>query len=279
MRKLPKIFMISAIVFTFCAASIGAQVYTGEVSVGDVSASPGDQAAVPVYLSNNNIELMSLTVPLEYSSGLLEVDSVSFAGTLLKPTMSPLVNIDNDARFVRFTYYPGTDKITESEGLLATIYFKIDPSAIEQTVTIDSVYEVKQYEDLGLELWTRVEVADSTGFALYFPDFYQGSVTILPPADVDDEFFGVPKTLELKQNFPNPFNPVTTIAYSVPERSHVRLKVYNILGQEVATLVDRMQNAGEHQVAWEASNQASGVYFYRLSFQNKVLTKKMALLK
>ncbi|MDZ7764160.1 MAG: T9SS type A sorting domain-containing protein [Melioribacteraceae bacterium] len=84
---------------------------------------------------------------------------------------------------------------------------------------------------------------------------------------------------ELSQNYPNPFNPSTTINYSVPTSGLVTLKVYNILGQEVKTLVNTVQNAGFHNVSFDASTLSSGVYIYRLSSGNFVNTKKMILLK
>ncbi len=84
---------------------------------------------------------------------------------------------------------------------------------------------------------------------------------------------------ELSQNYPNPFNPSTTIRYSVPTNGLVTLKVFNILGQEVKTLVNTVQNAGFHQISFDASQLASGVYIYRLSSGNFVNTKKMLLLK
>lgn len=80
-------------------------------------------------------------------------------------------------------------------------------------------------------------------------------------------------------NYPNPFNPTTTISFSLPEASYVSLKVYNSLGQEVATLLDERRDAGTHRVTWDAGSCASGVYFYRLTTRDFTDTRKMLLMK
>ncbi len=89
----------------------------------------------------------------------------------------------------------------------------------------------------------------------------------------------LPKMYSLEQNYPNPFNPATTIRYSVPNAGVVSLKVYNILGQEVATLVSQRQSAGTYTVTFQAGRYASGVYFYRLTAGSFNSVKKMLLLK
>lgn len=98
--------------------------------------------------------------------------------------------------------------------------------------------------------------------------------------EIDTDLETVPNEYKLLQNYPNPFNPSTTIKFSVPRSSDVTLRVYNILGQAVATLINNQTlQAGEHSVNWNASNLASGVYFYELKAGQNVLIKKMLLLK
>ena len=97
----------------------------------------------------------------------------------------------------------------------------------------------------------------------------------------------IPTKFALSQNYPNPFNPRTTIKYSIPEEvisqkskvKNVILKVYDILGREVAVLVNEVQKPGYYEVEWDASNQPSGVYFYRITTGNYAATKKMILIK
>jgi hypothetical protein len=90
---------------------------------------------------------------------------------------------------------------------------------------------------------------------------------------------GKPKQYALLQNYPNPFNPTTTISYQLPVASQVSLKVYDVLGREVMTLVNGKQEAGVYNLSLNASNLSSGVYFYRLQSGNFVQTKKMMLVK
>lgn len=86
-------------------------------------------------------------------------------------------------------------------------------------------------------------------------------------------------SFRLLQNYPNPFNPSTVLSYKLPISSLVTIKVYDVLGREVQTLVDERQNAGNHSVTFSASNLPSGVYFYRLQAGNYSATKKLLLLK
>jgi hypothetical protein len=100
-------------------------------------------------------------------------------------------------------------------------------------------------------------------------------MTLVGDVQVPDEF-------NLSQNYPNPFNPVTDIRYQIPDGRlpiQTTLKVYNVLGQEVCTLVNQMQEPGSYDVRWDASDMASGVYFYRLTAGEFTSTKRMVLMK
>ena len=113
---------------------------------------------------------------------------------------------------------------------------------------------------------------------------YVKSLTASAPGTVvsigtDPLGLSIPKGFILEQNYPNPFNPSTTISYHVAEEGHVVLKVFDTLGQEVATLVDLDQSQGIYEINWNASALASGTYLYRLEIGNEVVTKKALLLK
>ncbi|UCH64637.1 MAG: T9SS type A sorting domain-containing protein, partial [Ignavibacterium sp.] len=100
----------------------------------------------------------------------------------------------------------------------------------------------------------------------------------------DEENNLIPEELRLYQNFPNPFNPYTTIGFSVPSlgqyrNASVQLKVYDVLGNEIATLIDEEKSAGDYQVNFNARNISSGMYFYKLQAGNNSDIKKMILLR
>jgi hypothetical protein len=89
----------------------------------------------------------------------------------------------------------------------------------------------------------------------------------------------IPSGYSLAQNYPNPFNPTTTIGYQLGAAAHVRIEVVDILGRKVATLIDRIQVAGSHEVVWDASGAASGIYFYTIDAGSFAATRKMVLIK
>lgn len=107
-----------------------------------------------------------------------------------------------------------------------------------------------------------------------------GYITVKLPTAIDENLTKIPDTYKLAQNFPNPFNPVTTISYQLPEANFVELGVYNLLGKKVATLVSSYQQAGYHLATWNATGFSSGVYWYKL-VTNKGISKskKLILLK
>ncbi len=103
------------------------------------------------------------------------------------------------------------------------------------------------------------------------------SATALTGVVIDDG--GLPIATALLQNYPNPFNPSTTIGYRLAGQGHVTLKVYDIAGREVATLVDGVREAGGYEVVFEAKNLASGVYIYRLTAGTYAEARKLLLIR
>lgn len=103
--------------------------------------------------------------------------------------------------------------------------------------------------------------------------------TIVSIITSNEERESIPDSYILSQNYPNPFNPNTNISYSIPEQTFVELKVYNLVGVHVATLVEANKQPGNYTISWDASAFASGVYFYRLETPDFVSTKRMLLIK
>jgi hypothetical protein len=99
-------------------------------------------------------------------------------------------------------------------------------------------------------------------------------VTTAPSFDEE-----LPLRSSLHQNYPNPFNPLTTLQFTIADRQSTILSVYNLLGQEVTTLVNEVKSPGTYTVSWDATGQPSGVYFYRLTAGSLVATRKLVLSK
>jgi hypothetical protein len=89
----------------------------------------------------------------------------------------------------------------------------------------------------------------------------------------------ISRTYTLFQNYPNPFNPTTTISFSLPSKSFVTLKMFDVLGKEVASIVSEEMSQGSYSMQWNASNMPSGVYFYRLQAGSFTETRKLVLLR
>ncbi len=96
---------------------------------------------------------------------------------------------------------------------------------------------------------------------------------------VKEQNYNIPGQYKLEQNYPNPFNPSTIIRYEIPKEAKVSIKVYNALGKEVTTLINKIQNAGKYEVEWNAENFVSGIYFYTIKLNDFILTKKMVLIR
>ena len=150
-----------------------------------------------------------------------------------------------------------------------SIVYKID-GITDSTHQVAVDIEIDNYE-----WWVIAEDTDNKDLDRPSSEIFSLSVIV----GIDDEFAGLPEEFNLYQNYPNPFNPSTIIKYALPEASRVSLTMYNIRGREVALLINGNMPAGFHEVTWDASNFASGVYIYRLQAEDFVQTKKMVLLK
>jgi len=91
--------------------------------------------------------------------------------------------------------------------------------------------------------------------------------------------YAIPADFFINQNHPNPFNPITKIEYGLPEASYVQISIFDILGRQVAILIDNHQAPGYHKIIWNAGDLPSGIYFYRIQAEKFTETRKMLLLK
>ncbi|MDR3666796.1 MAG: T9SS type A sorting domain-containing protein [Ignavibacteriaceae bacterium] len=176
-------------------------------------------------------------------------------------------------------------------GAIDMFGFKDGSNVIMMSTVDATAYHCFKTTDLGTS-WTELVLpteASTTG--IQHMQFVNGSlgfaggiagvvIKYSTPTSVNPENNLIPADYKVSQNFPNPFNPSTVINYQLPQSSYVSLKVYNSLGQEVATLVNGFISAGTHDVQFNASNLSSGVYFYVIKAGDSFFqTKKMMLIK
>ena len=170
-------------------------------------------------------------------------------------------------------------------GFASDISFRTDTEGWAPLVTQQKLLYTS---DSGVN-WNIYDTPDSTSITkICFPDSLHGfgvgnngniiKYVYQEPSDVQPEP-GKNSSFYLAQNYPNPFNPSTTIKYSIPDDGFVKLAVYNMLGQEVATLVNTTQKEGIYEVNLNATGLANGVYFYRIETSNFIESKKLVLMK
>ena len=154
---------------------------------------------------------------------------------------------------------------TEGGGVLLSTNNGISWTTVNSGITFGAAVHAIVVADSNLYIGTEIGV------------WYRPLSDITSVHETFEEKF--PRAFLLSQNYPEPFNPSTTIEYQIPINTFVSLEVYDALGRKVRTLVNERQSAGTHSVTFSASNLSSGVYFYRLSAGNFVQTKKLMLIK
>ena len=175
------------------------------------------------------------------------------------------------------TWLPATDNIGVHHYLIyrdTTSGFTPNPSDSIAT-SLDTLY-IDLETEAGVTYYYRVSAADSAGNEGEYSEEAEATV----PAGISAiQPLKNPNSFGLMQNHPDPFNQLTEISYTVPRSAQVRLEVYNLLGQRVATLVNKRQSPGYKSIRWNAGSFTSGVYIYRLQAAGYTQTKKMVLLK
>lgn len=167
---------------------------------------------------------------------------------------------------------------------LANFYFTVPSWSISSSIQIDTVMRPVSSSIFLTTEYIAIRLENGLGGPYYQPHWF-GSLVVGGSTGIDESDLGnIPATFELAQNYPNPFNPATRIKFGLPSNSLVTLKVYNLLGQEIATLVDETVKAGTHETEWNGKDKngadvSSGIYFYKLTAGDFVETKKMMLVK
>jgi 1,4-alpha-glucan branching enzyme len=185
--------------------------------------------------------------------------------------ITPQANISVDSKKNRFVW-------TQADRA-STYRFQLSNSAVFEDVFIDSTNLIKQeLENISLpenaRLFWRVQAKNKAGSGGWSA-IQQIKTSIATSIETDN----MPKNYALDQNYPNPFNPSTTINYALPKSEKVTITVFNMIGQKVATLINKKQEAGFHSVNFEASNLASGMYIYRIKAGSFSQIKKLTLIK
>jgi len=286
MKKKLLIFTLT-VIMTLASMSF-AQTYTGEFSVDNVQVQPGEHFGVKVRIADNNMSFSGMFIPLSFTGNNITLDSVSFVGSIKLSVFNGLTNIDNINQTVTITYLSPynyslpLETISDAEGILAELFFTVSAASTAQTISIDFIDESEaiDYDGGTVYKMTKAQLSNDDGKGTVDPDVVSGGIDVqIRTAVIDGDESMIPTSFALAQNYPNPFNPSTTIEFSLPSASEVKLEIFNVLGQNVATLADGTLSAGNHQFEFDASNQPSGIYFYRLIHQNGSDTKKMVLVK
>ncbi|MBI4546389.1 MAG: T9SS type A sorting domain-containing protein [Ignavibacteriae bacterium] len=187
----------------------------------------------------------------------------------------------NRINFTARHWKPGLDSVVEVDGIPHAHKFTRGSHIRIEVTNIDKTNRI-MYGEYPFVVPLFAEASATMYFGASYPSYIEVPM-IGSPMSAEITSPTVPLTTTLFQNYPNPFNPVTVIRYSLMVNSRVSLKVYNVLGQEVATLVNEKLAAGSYSVEWDASGQSSGVYFYRLTVANNTEThsevRRMLLLR
>lgn len=208
----------------------------------------------------------SLTTIIGVPSVPLLVSPVHATGVVLNPTFVWKAA----ARAETYRLQVSADSHLDSLGAFV--------SAVLDTALADTTIQITPILAANTKYYWHVNAINNGGVSGYSnaPLYYFTTGTGLDAVEGQNE---TPKEFALSQNYPNPFNPTTEIRYSIPKSAMVYIKVYDLLGQEVTTLVNHEQKPGYYTVSFNASKLASGIYIYRLQANDFTSTKKMILLK
>jgi hypothetical protein len=240
-----------------------------------------DSMAVPIYLWNDE-PLEGLTLGFRIVPNSFQISSWKVDDTDIPPitqaNLSVAYHADSSTVLLGWVDFSATHSVAATTALkarrLVTLYLRCSPSSPASVFRFDSTF----VPPAGWFL--LADTSTGTGFV---PLFFDCELLIVG-VDEGSATGSAPTEPALKQNSPNPFNSSTAITFDVPRPSNVQLDVINVLGENVATLIERAMPQGRYEVVWDGRDrfgivQPSGVYFYRLVAGRYTETKKMVLLK
>ncbi len=209
-----------------------------------------------------------------YNPLILDVDTLYPIQDRPVDTFPYLLNINYTANYKALidSFYLSVEHI-RADTLIQTKHYDVDWWNPQLTLFLPGL-------QAGDKVKLRATITDTSIFynTAHYPDTGWVIINVLPPI-LSVEEGNLPLYYELAQNFPNPFNPTTRIKYQLPEPAFITIKVYDVLGNEIATLVDEEKTAGSYNVEFDGSKLSSGIYYYQISTEKFHQTRKMILIK
>jgi hypothetical protein len=235
----------------------------------------------------------NLTVPSRTIAFLSPADNanVDVTGTITPTWDATSVDVDGDA--AKYLFVLATKPQTGAPNFsapLAVVPSNTNGTAGEVSLSADVINPILDAQGMAQNesrafAWTvwvtdtkdTVQVSTYSNTAGYTPIFRTINLKKLTETSLEDN--NLPKEFSLSQNYPNPFNPSTVINFSLPQDAQVKLTVYDMLGREVAVMVNELRSAGTYSISVDGRSMASGIYVYRLEAGNRTFTRKMTLIK
>jgi len=229
---------------------------TNPIRIDLITESNGDQLIAYLMLSDNGGFVKGLNIPIRFGSGL-SLQAVDLGNIWPEDSVILHTNMDNVVELSMSTL--GSESLVPGDGVIATLSF------------------VTSGGDLSAELETMI-ARDADNCEIEIVNNPTG------PVGNDEEVIVMPTENFLGNAYPNPFNPTTTIDFGITEAQNVRIKIYNLRGQEICTLVNKMMPAGTFSLVWDGRDDnnhsvSSGVYFFRMDTDKHTQIKKAILMK
>jgi len=226
---------------------MGSLFASGNIGMNDGEIIPGQQVQVPLYLTGGN-NILSFEGLVNFNPEHLNFDEIDWSDLLDDFT----IELDENNGNIKIA---GAGSAPNGqEGLFASIHFTVNDNFNEA----ETVVEVKKLR------WNEEAVMENVA-----------SSVLTNTVGIGENQSNIPKEYALQQNFPNPFNPTTTISFQIPKSSFVKLTIYDLNGRLIKTLLNENKNAGYYSISWSSEDIVSGLYFYRIDAGEFTCVKKL----